>query len=106
MKIEMNFSDAEIEVLISEVHSKRNILFSSVHTGVSGLKKRKLGSTLHMLLMQFNLLIEQSWKLKGKWFDMKLDCKKRITSFNKMVYKQEGHHRHRAYLHAMNSSSV
>ncbi len=30
MKIEMNFSDAEIEVLISEVHSKRNILFSSV----------------------------------------------------------------------------
>ncbi len=76
MKIEMNFSDAEIEVLISEVHSKRNILFSSVHTGVSGPKKRKLGSTLQMLLMQFNLLIEQSWKLKGKWFDMKLDCKK------------------------------
>ncbi len=76
MMIEINFSDAEIEVLISEVHSKRNILFSSVHTGVSGPKKRKLGSTLQMLLMQFNLLIEQSWKLKGKWFDMKLDCKR------------------------------
>ncbi len=40
MKIEMNFSDAEIEVLISEVHSKHNILFSSVHTGVSGPKKK------------------------------------------------------------------
>ncbi len=41
MKIEMKFSDAEIEVLISEVHSKRNILFSSVHTGVSGPKKKE-----------------------------------------------------------------
>ncbi len=30
MKIEMNFSDAEIELLISEVHSKRKILFSSI----------------------------------------------------------------------------
>ncbi len=33
-----NFSDAEIEVLISEVRSKCNILFSSVHTGLLGLK--------------------------------------------------------------------
>ena len=35
-----NFSDAEIEVLLSEVHSKRHILFSSVHSGVSGPKKK------------------------------------------------------------------
>ena len=39
-----NFSDVEIEVLLSEVHSKRHILFSSVH-GVSGpIKKDFLGN--------------------------------------------------------------
>ncbi len=104
MKIEMNFSDAEIELLISEVHSKRKILFSSVHTGVSGLKKRKLGSTLQMLLMQFNLLIEQSWKLKGKWFDMKIDCKKRITLFQQNRIQTGGPPSSSSV--SMNSSSV
>ena len=59
-----DFSDAEIEVLLSEVHSKRQFYFQAYIVAYQVLKKKGIGSIglLQMQLMEFHLLIEQSQK--------------------------------------------
>lgn len=76
-----DFSDAEIEVLLSEVHSKRHILFSSVHSGVSGPKKAWQHITDAVNgVSSVNRTVPE---VRRKWFDIKLDSKKRISSLRK-----------------------
>ena len=90
-----NFSDAEIEVLLSEVHSKRHILFSSVHSGVSGPKRKEAWQHITDAVNGVSSVNRTVPEVKRKWFDMKLDrntcnlrtCKKkkkkkRINSLN------------------------
>lgn len=81
-----NFSDAEIEVLLSEVHSKRHILFSSVHSGVSGPKKKEAWQHITDAVNGVSSVNRTVPEVKRKWFDMKLDCKKRISSLRKKSY--------------------
>ncbi len=64
------------------MHSKHNILFSSVHTGVSGPKKRKEAwQHITDAVNAVSSVNQTVPEVKRKWFEMKLDCKKRITSF-------------------------
>ncbi len=73
---------------------KTPILFSSVHSGLSGPKKRKLGSILQMQLMEFHLLIEQSQKWEENGSTLSLTAKNKWVHFGKIVFKLEkDHHR-------------
>jgi len=69
-------------------HSKRHILFSRVHSGLSGPKKRKLGSILQMQLMEFHLLIEQKWEENVS--TLSLTAKNELVHFGKIVFKHAG----------------
>lgn len=75
-----NFSDGEIEVILAEVQLRKSILFSSVSTGVTGTGKSKAWTEVTDAVNSVSSVIRTVQEVKRKWFDIKLDAKKRITT--------------------------
>ncbi|XP_059204107.1 uncharacterized protein LOC131983404 [Centropristis striata] len=78
-----NFSEAEIEVILGEVESKKNILFSSVSSGVTGTGKAKAWREVTDAVNVVSVVQRTTAEVKRKWFDIKLDAKKRISAHKK-----------------------
>ncbi|MDG2555480.1 SANT/Myb-like DNA-binding domain-containing protein [Vibrio parahaemolyticus] len=90
-----NFSEAEIEIILGEVDLRKNILFSSVSSGVTGTGKAKAWREVTDAVNVVSVVQRTMSEVKRKWFDMKLEAKKRISTHKK---NYSGHQTNRRFI--------
>ncbi|XP_034543279.1 uncharacterized protein LOC117815582 [Notolabrus celidotus] len=73
-----NFSEAEIEIILGEVESRKHIVFSSVSCGVNGTEKGKAWKEVTEAVNDVSAVVRTIQEVKRKWFDLKIEAKKRI----------------------------
>ena len=72
-----NFSEAEIDVLIAEVEMRKNTLFTSVSSGVKGTGKANAWREVTDAVNTVSAVVRKETEIKRKWFDLKIDAKKK-----------------------------
>lgn len=80
-----NFSEAEIEIILSEVELKKHILFSSISSGVTGTGKSKAWKEVTDAVNVVSAVPRTMPEVKRKWFDIKMEAKKRICAHRKNI---------------------
>lgn len=80
-----NFSDCEIEVLLAEVERRRRVLFNGVSMGVSNRRKRMEWHRVCVAVNNVSSDHRSPGEVKKKWFDIKVQAKKRISAHRQSV---------------------
>ncbi|XP_037402214.1 myb-related transcription factor, partner of profilin-like [Pygocentrus nattereri] len=77
------FGECEVEVLVSEVEARKNVLFGSLSSGVTN--KRKFVEWQHVAaaVNSVSSTSRTVAEVKKKWSDLKVDAKKRISLHRK-----------------------
>lgn len=78
-KKKRNYTDSEIETIVSEVEARKGILLKSVSTGLSGTAKKDAWDAITKAVNAVSRETRSVNEVKKKWFDLKVDAKKRIT---------------------------
>ncbi len=76
---------AEIDQLLSEVEQRKSIIFSSVSSGVRGPEKNKEWEKITAAVNSVSSVPRTIAEIKKKWFDMKLDSKKRLSNLKRSM---------------------
>ncbi|XP_035271167.1 nuclear apoptosis-inducing factor 1-like [Anguilla anguilla] len=80
-----NFTEREIEVLLGEVERRRSILFNGVSMGVSNKRKRLEWHRVCAAVNASSAVNRSAGEVKKKWFDIKVQAKKRISAHRESV---------------------
>ncbi len=80
-----NYKSAEIDQLLSEVEQRKSIIFSSVSGGVRGPEKNKEWEKITAAVNSVSSVPRTVAEIKKKWFDMKLDSKKRLSNLKRSM---------------------
>ncbi|KAK0154751.1 Nuclear apoptosis-inducing factor 1 [Merluccius polli] len=76
-----NFTDTEIEVLVGGVKTNQDILFGTLNAGITNKQKNaawdRVADAVNSVGSERRLSIPE---IKKKWFDIKLNAKKRVTA--------------------------
>ncbi|KAJ8377089.1 hypothetical protein SKAU_G00076690 [Synaphobranchus kaupii] len=75
-----NFSECEIEVLLGEVERRRAILFDGHSMGISNKRKRLEWHKVCAAVNSVSSVCRCTPEVKKKWFDMKVQAKKRLSA--------------------------
>ena len=75
-----NFTEAEVEVILTQVHANKKILFSSVSSGVTAPEKAKTWKQIRDEVNSVPSVERSITEVKRKWFDMKTESKKRTAA--------------------------
>ncbi|KAK0146283.1 t-SNARE domain-containing protein 1 [Merluccius polli] len=73
----INFSECEVEVLISEVEARNNILFGSLSSGISTKTKKLAWEKVAKSVNEVGAENRTVADIKKKWSDIKVDVKKK-----------------------------
>ncbi|KAK0151538.1 t-SNARE domain-containing protein 1 [Merluccius polli] len=78
-----NFTDCEVEVLISEVEARNNILFGSLSSGIwlGKLAWEKVAKSVNEVGAENRTVAD----IKKKWSDIKVDVKKKVSAHRRSV---------------------
>lgn len=85
-----NFSDCEVEALISEVEAKRTILFGSLSSGISAKTKRIAWENIAKSVNDVGSENRSTADVKKKWSDIKVDVKRRVAAHHTSSQKTGG----------------
>ncbi|XP_034564486.1 nuclear apoptosis-inducing factor 1-like [Notolabrus celidotus] len=80
-----NFSESEIETLVGEVESRKNVLFGSHGTGVTNKKKCSEWQQVAAAVNTVSGTERTVPELKKKWSDLKVEAKRRIATHRQSV---------------------
>ena len=76
-----NFSASEMETLVNEVDSKQKIIFGSLNAGgITNKKKIVAWENVTDAVNSVGSEMRTVSEVKKKWFDVKLNAKKRVTA--------------------------
>ncbi|KAK0145844.1 t-SNARE domain-containing protein 1 [Merluccius polli] len=82
-----NFTDCdcEVEVLISEVEARNNILFGSLSSGISTKTKKLAWEKVAKSVNEVGAENRTVADIKKKWSDIKVDVKKKVSAHRRSV---------------------
>lgn len=77
------FTECEIEVLLTEVETRKHVLFGSLKEGISNRIKKLQWQNIADAINKVGSETRTLDEVKKKWYDIKLDAKKRIAAYNR-----------------------
>ncbi|KAK0146659.1 t-SNARE domain-containing protein 1 [Merluccius polli] len=80
-----NFSECEVEVLISEVEARNNILFGSLSSGISTKTKKLAWEKVAKSVNDVGAESQTVADIKKKWSDIKVDVKRKVSAHRRSV---------------------
>ena len=80
-----NFSECEVEVLISEVEARNNILFGSLSSGISTKTKKMAWEKVAKSVNDVGAESQTVADIKKKWSDIKVDVKRKVSAHRRSV---------------------
>jgi hypothetical protein len=80
-----NFSECEVEVLISEVEARNKILFGSLSSGISTKTKKLAWESVAKSVNEVGAESRTVADIKKKWSDIKVDVKKKVSAHRRSV---------------------
>ncbi|XP_039630071.1 nuclear apoptosis-inducing factor 1-like [Polypterus senegalus] len=79
-KKKKNFSDCEMEVLLSEIEARKNVLFSNLGSGISNKRKVMEWHSVADAVKSAGAEDRTVSELKKKWSDIKVAVKRRVAA--------------------------
>ncbi|KAE8284740.1 Nuclear apoptosis-inducing factor 1 [Larimichthys crocea] len=80
-----NFTESELEVLINEVETRREILFGTLSTGVNTKRKRREWEHVCEAVNAVGSEQRTESELKKKWSDLKMEVKRRVSAHRRSM---------------------
>ncbi|XP_017288266.1 nuclear apoptosis-inducing factor 1-like [Kryptolebias marmoratus] len=85
-----NFTDCELETLLSEVEARKKLLFGTLSSGVTAKCKRSEWDSVCEAVNAVGSEQRTPAELKKKWSDIKVDVKRRTAAHRQSVTKTGG----------------
>ncbi|XP_039526127.1 myb-related transcription factor, partner of profilin-like [Pimephales promelas] len=85
-----NFTENELEVLLSEVETRKNVLFGTLSSGINNKRKKKEWESLSEAVNQVGSESRTVNELKKKWSDIKVEVKRRTAAHRQSVGRTGG----------------
>ncbi|XP_067245457.1 nuclear apoptosis-inducing factor 1-like [Chanodichthys erythropterus] len=85
-----NFTESELEVLLSEVETRKNILFGTLSSGINNKRKKYEWESLADAVNAVGSESRTVNDLKKKWSDIKVDVKRRTAAHRPRVGRTGG----------------
>jgi len=82
---------SEIEVLLSEVEARKNVLFGTMSSGISSKHKRSGWESVCEAVNAVGSEKRTQAEVKKKWCDIKVDVKQRLAAHRRSVAKTGAH---------------
>ncbi|XP_016341425.1 nuclear apoptosis-inducing factor 1-like isoform X2 [Sinocyclocheilus anshuiensis] len=80
-----NFTESELEVLLSEVETRKNILFGTLSSGINNKRKKNEWDSLADAVNAVGSENRTVNELKKKWSDIKVEVKRRTAAHRQSV---------------------
>ena len=90
-----NFTETELEVLLSEVEARKNVLFGTLSSGISSKRKRSGWENVCQAVNAVGSENRTQAEIKKKWSDIKVDVKQRLAAHRRSVVQTGGGGRRR-----------
>ncbi|KAI2646901.1 Myb-related transcription factor, partner of profilin [Labeo rohita] len=85
-----NFSELELDVLITQVQSNQLVLFGSLKSGIKGSQKNAVWNEITAAVNSVDDVNRTSVEVKKKWADLKLSTKKRLAALKRSTTQTGG----------------
>lgn len=89
-KKKKNFTEDELEALLAEVETRKNILFGTLSSGITSKRKRNEWESVCQAVNAMGSETRTQAEIKKKWSDIKLDVKRRMAAHRQSVVKTGG----------------
>ena len=85
-----NFTETELEVLLSKVEARKNVLFGTLSSGISSKRKRNGWESVCQAVNAVGSETRTQVEVKKKWSDIKVDVKLRLAAHRRSVVQTGG----------------
>ena len=85
-----NFTEHELEVLLTEIEARRHVLFGTLSSGVSNKRKRTEWECVCVAVNAVGSEKRTHAELKKKWSDVKMEVKRRTAAHRRSVAQTGG----------------
>ena len=85
-----NFTETEMEVLLSEVETRKNVLFVTLSSDISRKRKRSGWESVCEAVNAVGSENRTQAEVKKRWSDIKVDVKRRLAAHRRSVAKTGG----------------
>jgi len=90
-----NFTESEMEVLLSELKMRKNVLFGMLSSGISSKRKRSGWESVCEAVNAVGSEKRSQAEVEKKRFDIKVDVKRRMAAHRQSVTKKRREDRRR-----------
>ena len=85
-----NYTEPELEVLLSEVEARKHVLFGTLSSGVSSKRKKTGWESVCQAVNAVGSETRTQAEVKKKWSDIKVDVKRRLAAHRRSVVQTGG----------------